>query len=193
MKLYRAILCLTAAGLLFSFPGTSIAQETSSATKSQKTQAPKKQQKKKADRLTFMDSVKASVTDLTDDQKAKLEALQKEAGAKHKEIHAASGITWEMSKKREEILTGMSKDKPYKERNKEASTQAGYSDDQFKKLKEVGQVYATFRFNGMKVLAARQQVKMPKWYQDEFKKASEAAAKKAAKEKEAEDKAKAKK
>jgi len=150
----------------------------------------KKQQKKKAKKRSFMDAVNTNITDLTEDQKTTLKTLQKEASASHKEVHSANGITWEMSKKREAVLDGLSTEKPYKERNKEASTQAGYSEDQMKALKKIGAIYNQFRFNGMKVLTAEQQAKMPKWYQDEFKKASELAAKKEAADKAAKSKTK---
>ena len=182
MKLSRIFFCLIIAGLMISVAGVSDAQEATPKSGSQSKQAMQKKQAKakKAKRKSFLESVKASVTDLTDDQQTKLEAMLKEAGESHKQIHKSNGTTWEMARKREEILDGLTG--PYPERSEKASKEAGYNEKQMASLKDINKIYRDFRYKGMQVLTAEQQKKMPQQYQDEFKKLSEAAAKKAAKE-----------
>ena len=183
MNFSKSLFFCIAIGMLVGFPFHSNAQETKSKQKTQTQKTPtrktEKAQKKKAKRAGFVKALEAAVSDLTEDQKTKIKALQSQASARQKEINESVGVTWKMNKEREKALDGMSEDKPWNERNEKASKQAGFNDDQIKSLKKVGEAYRTFRFESMKLLTAEQQAKMPKWYQDDYRISVKKAAKKA--------------
>lgn len=183
----QTFVCIALCSLLL-FAADTNAQDSKEKTQKTQTQktTTKKNQKGKANKVkrpTFVKSLNANVSDLTDEQKAGVKALQEKASAKHKEINESVGLTWAMNKKREEILEAMSDEGTWKERNGKASRQAGFNDDQIKSLKKVGEAYRTFRYEAMKLLTAEQQAKMPKWHQDDYKKSVKMAQAKAKEEK----------
>jgi len=181
MRTSKTVLFAIIAGLLFSTAGVSSAQDQN--------QKPKNQAKQS----TFTDSVTKTINDLTADQKAKIDELRKAAGEQHKKINAAVGLSFKMNKKRQDVFDTLSTKTPWKERNEKACKEAGFNQAQMDSLKDSNEAYRSFRYQAMQILTAEQQKKMPKWYQEDYKKSVEMADKKAKEEaakKEAEEKAK---
>ena len=107
MKTTHAFFCSIVAGLLIAVSGISYAQETTSPVQTQATQEKQGMKKKEAKKkLSFMKAVEASVSDLTEEQKAGMETLMEEAHRKNIKINDSVGLTSKMLKKREEILEG---------------------------------------------------------------------------------------
>ena len=107
MKTTHAFFCSIVAGLLIAVSGISYAQETTSPVQTQATQEKQGMKKKEAKKkLSFMKAVEASVSDLTEEQKAGMKTLMEEAHSKNKKINDSVGLTSKMLKKREEILEG---------------------------------------------------------------------------------------
>ncbi len=173
MKLFNYVLVAVFALTLICDASVSFAQETTKP----KTAVKKKGKKK---RPVFLEALGESVKDLSDDQKKEIEALRKAASESHKKINQSVGLTWKLSKKRQEIFDDLSEDLSFKERSEKASAQAGLTEEQVEALKDVGDVYRTFRFKSMNVLTEAQQAKMPKWFQKDFESSRERAEKEAA-------------
>lgn len=185
MKLFKCLLLAVFAAVLFCDVNTVAAQQdTKSKSASKQTQKKTKQQKKK--RKSFQEALSDSVDDLTEEQKKKIESLYDEAAAERKKINQSVGLTWKLNKQRQEIFDGLSKKLSYKERSEKANSEAGFTEDQIKSLKDVNEEFRKFRFSAMKVLTDNQRAKMPKWYKDDFEKSKEQAAKEAADKKKAE-------
>lgn len=117
-----------------------------------------------ADRPKSMDAIKEAIKDLTDEQKAKLEALRKKAVAQQKALLDSASITWKMSKLRREAYEKMkAKGLKGKELSAQASKEAGYSKEQAAAQSKVGKVWNDYRFAIVNVLTAEQQKQLPKW------------------------------
>ena len=184
MKTSHAVFCSTVAGLLIAVSGISYSQETTSPAQTQATQEKQEAQKKEAKKKpSFMTAVEASVSDLTEEQKAGMKTLLEEAHSKNKKINDSAGLTSKMLKKREEIMEGLSTDTPYAKRSQQASEQAGFNEAQISSLKDIAQTYRQFRYGSMQILSAEQRSKMPKWFQDDYSKSVTLAEKEAEAEK----------
>ncbi|TWU55916.1 Spy/CpxP family protein refolding chaperone [Rubripirellula reticaptiva] len=117
-----------------------------------------------ADRPKSLDAIKEAVKDLTDEQKEKLESLQKKAVAQQKALFETASITWSMSKQRREAYEALkAKGIKGKELSAQASKEADYTEEQVAAQSKVGRVWNDYRYAIINVLTAEQQKQLPKW------------------------------
>lgn len=123
---------------------------------------------------SLMHWIQLKITDLSDEQLAAMTKLEKATAVKNKAMMEEAGITWKMSKKRNETLEASAEKS--QDLYKKAFEMAGYNADQIVVSKKIAKNYLMFRVAAMKHLKAEQLAMLPKNYQKEFELAKKRAA-----------------
>lgn len=111
-----------------------------------------------------MDTIKDAVQDLTEEQKEKLQGLQKKAVAQQKALFDSANIPWKLSKQRREAYQALkAKGLKGKELAAQANKEAGYTKEQAAAQTKVGKVWNDYRFALVSVLTDDQRKELPEW------------------------------